>query len=616
MCGLVAVYSPQGTSRKTLELLERAGKSIRHRGPDHQGRFSDDRIALYFARLSIQDLSDDANQPFFSEDGKLVLVFNGEIYNCDALRVELGKTGHRFKTSSDTEIVLKSFQEWGPKGLKKMRGMFAFLIWNRDTRSLLYARDRFGIKPLYSYEFNDGTRVFSSEIKAILNLGVKPEVNWESVFKFGAREFVDDSRSTFFEGISSVQPASYGQLGESGRHESTYWTLEKTERGVFKPDDFLGVLTQSVHSHLAADVPIAATISGGLDSSTIAALATRELANPKEFRTYSVVPPGTFDETPWIDELTKKFGFHHSYVNLNHIDIEELVDNLVATHEEPFQYASALYQFTLRRQAANDGVKVLLVGEGADEILAGYRRMIFSYILAISHGLKAALPADVIQGAARLLSCDAAEVVQRTKAHQALLQSNDSGQENKSHFRMFSAGAFERYRSISEDQMYGQNSEDFQQGFVELLSKHVFTRNLPHVLKMEDLNSMAFGIESRTPFVDHVLAETAWSYPTAEFMLAGENKSMLRRAMAGILPKSILDRKQKTNRPGSAVYLMEGPLRYRMAEELLSGPLPETQMLAGDLGTLFEEDLRGRRRQRMDAWFRLYVLSRWMRRHF
>ena len=381
MCGIVGSLNLDEAPPPKEALLRKMLARIRHRGPDEFGIFLDDRIGLGSARLSIIDLGG-GQQPITNEDGSLWIVFNGEIFNYLELRPELEARGHRFTTQTDTEVLLHLFEEYGPQCLERLNGQFAFAIWNRREQSLFLARDRLGVRPLF-YTQNSNRLLFGSEIKSILaDDRVRVEMDpatLEQVFTFwgplGPR--------TAFRGIYEVPPGHYLRATPNGIALKSYWNIAfagtspsslsgsvgRSEEDYL--EEFSSLLIDAVRLRLRADVPVGAYLSGGLDSSLIAALIRRFTDNHLD--TFSIAfDDGDFDESVYQQEMAHFLGTDHQVVRATHADIARVFPEVVWHAEMPLMRTAPAPMFMLSKLVRERGYKVVLSGEGADEFLAGY----------------------------------------------------------------------------------------------------------------------------------------------------------------------------------------------------------------------------------------------------
>ncbi|WP_257307352.1 asparagine synthase (glutamine-hydrolyzing) [Geothrix campi] len=376
MCGIAGICGLRGILPPAEATLRRMLAMIRHRGPDQFGIYADDHAALGSARLSILDLAT-GQQPISNEDGSLWIVFNGEVYNHPELRWELERRGHRFTTACDTETVLHAYEEYGVDCLARFNGQFALAIWDARNRALLLARDRLGVRPLF-YTVAGDRLVFGSEIKALLACpGVQAEADplaLDQIFTFWSPL----SPRTFFRGIVEVPPGHVLRLQDSRLELEPYWRLAFPEAGA-EPrrslqawtEDLRDLLVDATRLRLRADVPVGAYLSGGLDSSTLAAIVRYHTASPLETFSISFSEAG-FDESPFQDQMARYLSTRHHVVHATHADIGRVFPDVVWHTEVPILRTSPAPMFILSGLVREKGFKVVLTGEGADECLAGY----------------------------------------------------------------------------------------------------------------------------------------------------------------------------------------------------------------------------------------------------
>ncbi|MFA5098664.1 MAG: asparagine synthase (glutamine-hydrolyzing) [Candidatus Paceibacterota bacterium] len=532
MCGFSGILSKNTSGFKNL--VEKSTKIINHRGPDDTDFYFDDNFAVGFNRLKIIDLSSAANQPFKDED--FVLVFNGEIYNYVELQNEFK---FNLKTKSDTEVlfsVLKKFRNDIGSGLNLLNGMFALAFYDKKAKRLILARDRFGVKPLH-YCFVDGAVVFSSEIKALKNYTNNFKVNHKAVINFLVNRSLDYTEETFFDGISQVGQSSFLEfgLGEKGAEktvEKKYWNLSVIKSRDYRDEnkvceEFRKLFLNAVSIRLRSDVPLAALLSGGLDSSAIvAAVASPDALNNK-IKTFSAVYPGDpLDERKFAETLTEQ------YKNINPVWIEIKTENFfkslekVIYHQEtPIADGSMVAHFLLMEKINENGIKVVLTGQGGDEILGGY-----------VHTFLPAYEADRIRNF------------------------NFKNFSLRAFFHSFPAFIKNIFRAIYVFRNYGKFFaekgklklvDDFYVHFKNktilnsYLLNSLFYWSLPGFLHYDDRNSMAFAIETRGPFLDYRLAEFMISLPNEFKIRDNKGKWLLRESLKDLIPHQILDRKDK-----------------------------------------------------------------------
>lgn len=609
MCGFICVYDKRGKIKGYKPEIARAGKKLIHRGPDDSGSYYDDFIGISFYRLSIIDTSEAGHQPMFSSNRRFIIAYNGEIYNYKELRIDLERRGYVFLTNSDTEVLLKSYEEYGENCINYIRGMFAFLIWDRINKILAVFRDRLGIKPLYIYR--DKQIVIASEIKAILEYDRKAKAPDErTIFKYMARGWIDDSPDTFYKDIKAVPVATKINIGDNNFVQEKYWTLKIGEGRHFESSEFRQEFTETVSLHLRSDVPLATTLSGGLDSSSIVSIAAR-LKGPDRLKAFSVIPPDTADESFWINKTVEKFKIEHSYIKINFYHIVKIIDEVIKVHDEPFHSISCIYQYLLRQEVVKRSIKVLLVGEGGDEVLGGYRRFFYPYLYSLLKDKRKHLYLNALNRAKYFMGLSQDSILKNLKNYSELLESGGSGQENLSVFAILNDDFIKKYSKIVQETAYPKNSGQYKNYFFAHLAQHLFIRDIPYVLRMEDRNSMAHGIESRVPYIDHKFIELVFSYDYAEFMRNGLNKAMLRRAMSGHLPKQVLSRKEKNARPGSDAHIIYNILKEEMEDILITREFRNSGYWKTGCLELFKKDCSLFNRERARAWFRLYILLRW-----
>ena len=376
MCGICGVFYSDRTRRVNRDALVAMNQQIVHRGPDDDGFFIEENVGLAMRRLSIIDIQT-GHQPLSNEDGSVWIVFNGEIYNHQDLREDLQSRGHRYRTKSDTETIVHLYEEYGRNCVEHLRGMFAFAIWDRSKRCLFIARDRLGIKPLY-YRYDGNTLLFGSEIKTILACpGVKPEFNRGTLAEYLAFGYIAGAES-MYAGIRKLMPGHILTLDERGQLvTSSYWDLDvKADDGSQPREHYVRryreQLEECVSSHLMSDVPLGVFLSGGLDSSAVAALTTRIRKEPIE--TFSVgYGEEAYSELPYARTVAEHLKSRHHEVHLSRDEFFQTLPRLIWHEDEPIVWPSSVALYFVAR-LARERVTVVLTGEGSDETLGGYTR--------------------------------------------------------------------------------------------------------------------------------------------------------------------------------------------------------------------------------------------------
>jgi asparagine synthase (glutamine-hydrolysing) len=530
MCGIAGEYCFEGRA-PDRDLLDRMSEQIIHRGPDGVGTEIRGCIGLAHRRLAIIDLSNDGLQPMTNEDGMLWLVYNGEIYNYVELREELTGKGHRFHSQSDTEVILHAYEEWDTGCLQRFNGMWAFALWDDRRQQLFCARDRFGIKPFYYTEIN-GSFLFASEIKALLehpDAGKIPDD--EMLGTYLAWGVQDHSARTMFDGISQLKPAHALIVTKDGSHiPYQYWdvtindALQSETRDQQNTDRFLDLLRDATRIHLRSDVAVGTCLSGGIDSATLAVLINNLIRDEAPAsvsdrqKTFSVVfTDKRFDESRYIDEIVAVTGVDSHRTEPAPKQLWDDIDRLVWAQDEPFGSLSIYAQYCVMRLAQKN-VKVVLDGQGADELLAGYLAYQASYIRGLMHSFHAGKALREIAGSLRI----------------------HSGFFSSAFGQLLVRRTRRNLLTVAVPPV-----DRFSGSLPEVLRRELISTNLPALLHYEDRNSMAFSIESRVPYLDVRIVEYLTSLPLDQKIRKGVTKIALRNAVKGIIPESIRCRMDK-----------------------------------------------------------------------
>jgi asparagine synthase (glutamine-hydrolysing) len=543
MCGIAGIFA-LGDKPVDHEEVKRMCDIIVHRGPDDAGFYCADRVSLGMRRLSIIDLAT-GHQPVRNEDGSVWVVFNGEIYNFKELREDLKYRGHLFYTSTDTEVIAHLYEERGAGCVEKLRGMFAFAVWDERNQSLFLARDRLGVKPLY-YAESDGRLIFASELKALLGLPcIERRLNWRALGYLLASQQTPENQS-IIEGVKKLEPGHFliARPGQKPQVEC-YWDLR------FEPDYGRGeeyfierlreLLTESVRLRLISDVPLGAFLSGGIDSSSVVATMARLTNGP--VKTFSIgFKENRYNELDHARIVAKRFGTDHHELILEP-DALSIIDEIVWHLDEPLGDASCIPTYMVSKLAARH-VKVVLSGDGGDEIFAGYekyvveandRRVHVPAPLRKAFGLAASLMPIGMKGRNFVYhySLSGAE---RYLDSIALFPNDDIKTLLRPETLELIGGPCDR--QWQRDALLRRNS-DWLSGaqYIDIKSY------LPlDILTKVDRMSMAHSIEAREPLLDHKLVEFAATIPSELKLRAGVTKHVFKQAMRGILPEPIIDR--------------------------------------------------------------------------
>ncbi len=559
MCGICGIaYTAESNQRVDEGQLRRMRDSLAHRGPDDAGLFIDSHIGLAHRRLSIVDLSS-GHQPMPNEDQTVWISYNGEVYNHSDLRPELEQRGHTYRSVCDTETIIHLYEEHGPRAVERLRGMFAFAIWDANKNRLLLARDRLGIKPLYYLLTADGSILFASEIKALLEFGaLKPELNYNALSDYFANRYTS-GEETLFKDVKRLLPG-HTLVWQDGRVEiRPFWHLSfaKSEEQLSDREyieRFTELFHESVRLRLMADVPLGMFLSGGIDSSAIAAAMSQMVCEP--IKTFSVAfNEREANELEYARIVARRFKTDHHEIVLSPQQFFDSLPALIYQEDEPLAHPSSIPLFFVSRLASRH-VKVVLTGEGGDELLAGYekyRRTILNiaagraYHRFIPRGLRSAIEQTIgkMNGSSRIRQKLARSFLCLEPSIEEIYFDNFSVFSRSMQQRLFTGEAREQmsdadpYRAAIE---YIKES-DASALLDELLAADMKTY-LHELLMKQDQMSMAASIESRVPFLDHKLVEYAAAMPERMKLRGWTTKYVLRQAMRGVLPKEILERKK------------------------------------------------------------------------
>ena len=626
MCGIVGVCVTD--ERDIRGTLERMTATIVHRGPDDDGFFYDRGVGIGMRRLSIIDLPG-GHQPISNEDGSRWIVFNGEIYNYQSLRPALVEAGHRFRTHSDTETIIHAFEQFGPDCVHRFNGMFAFAIWDAKERRLFAARDRLGVKPLY-YFWDGRTLVFASEIKAILASGLVPrEIDDEAIWHYLTLRYIP-APLTIWRGIRKVPPGHSLTFDPATRSLEVrrYWDIPYDKPGPAMTDaeeleEFSARFREAVRLRLIADVPVGIFLSGGLDSSAVAAAVTEVHNTPLNTFSIAFHEGGKFDETPFARQVAEQLGTRHHELRIGEREFVDFLDELVWFTDEPLGDPVCVPLYYVSRLAAQH-VKVVLSGEGSDEVLAGYG---FEHVVAgwerqaRMHRWPRLLRETAPAAAFRLIG-------HREYEHKVRMRNLPPAQYN-----IATAPNMTRYFSSAEKRRLWPGAPELRDSddVVRDYYKRAPTRDPLHqmlyaycqdwlvedLLMKADKMTMATSIELRVPFLDYQLVEWAASRPASAKVRRDANgklvtKYLLRRYAEARLPRSVIDR-PKQGFPTPLYGWFSGPLGNQIREALLG---PESWVGETMDRTMLREMVEnaGRSSRDGDRLWLLYVLELWAKR--
>jgi asparagine synthase (glutamine-hydrolysing) len=586
MCGICGVVYRDMQHPVSPAVLQAMMRSLAHRGPDGEGVHIEAGAGLGHRRLSIIDLSDSGRQPMTNEDGRYWITFNGEIYNYRELRAELVARGHCFKSQTDTEVVVHLFEDCGAGCVERLNGMFAFAIWDTKKRSLFVARDRLGIKPFY-FAVTADAFVFGSEIKALLASGlVNAEASAPGLADYVTFQFTLGEK-TLFRGVSRLRPGECACVDAASLDVRTrqYWhadfTVATDRSEATWRDSLTELLDDAIRLQLRSDVPVGAHLSGGLDSTTVTALAARKYGG--EFHSFSggFDAGEKFDETPYARLAAERLGTIHHEVFGTAEQFVELMPKLTYLMDEPAAGPGLFPQFLVSR-LAREHVKVVLGGQGGDEVFGGYVRYLIAYFEASLRGAMDGTSEDeryVVTFESilpNLTQLRGYEPLMRQFWQNGLFDSPD-----RRYFRLIDRGvatrdlfapdfhawtskafAYDEYRSLFDDPEC--------HSLINKMTRFDMKTLLPALLHVEDRTSMGVSLESRVPLLDHRIVELVASMPPKIKFQGGRSKHIFREVIGPIVPLEISGR---TDKMGFPVPLSEwcraGPVRDFVCDVLL-----------------------------------------------
>ena len=574
MCGFSGIVSFDNTH--LLDKIYPMTEMINHRGPDDEGfvfinsksgefaeRIHENHeydIAFGFKRLAIIDLSKDGHQPFIDEESGAIIVFNGEIYNYIELRQELIRLGFKFHTKSDTEVLLKAYLAWDKECLNKFNGMWAFAIWDNKKREVFCARDRFGIKPFYYAKYRDGI-IFGSEMKQILMHfdQIRPNTNALQRFFFMNNHPVQwCDGSTLFEGAHHLPPGYYMEIKDGRSIMSRYYQPEfiadksLTYKGSFEDAkaEYLYLLSDAVRLRMRSDVAVGSALSGGLDSSAIVSIAVD--LHPASFKTFTAYfdELGNLNERKWAELLNSRKGAQGHYVSPKALDMAAALDDILWKIEVPLPSSSLVAQYFVMKCARENGIKVMLDGQGADEIMAGYHNAALnSFADRLFQSNMVNLWRDVSN-----YSETSNKKFTWPKIIVALLM--NVYQQRCLELKL---NALKFGMNPASQKLLGHIPHYEGTRLHQSLMHDLFDFSIPNLLHYEDRNSMAHSVEARVPFLDYRLVEFSMRLPDDFKFNNSMGKYIHRQALRNIVPDEILDRKDKVafRAPGENIWMRE-----------------------------------------------------------
>jgi len=561
VCGLAGIVDFRAGA--DAEQARRMAELLAHRGPDDSATWSEREVALGFRRLAILDLSPAGRQPMADAEDRYRIVHNGEVYNYRELRRALEARGRRFRSHTDTEVILTAYAEWGDACVERFNGMWAFAIWDRAERRLFCSRDRFGVKPLY-YRRSGERLVFASEPGAFRADSQPLAPNERVIRDFLEYSLLEHTQETFFDGIVQLPAGHSLTFDDRGLRVSQYWQLEPHDAPAEDPvDEVRELFVDAVRLRLRSDVRVGTCLSGGVDSSAIACVVDRLLQTEAEntesigdrqevFTVYFDDPP--IDERPYAAAVVEQINARSHMISFSATDLVEKLPAIVEAQSEPFRTTSIAAQWFVMREAKRAGIKVMLDGQGGDEILAGYHGY-FGYFFAnlLLEGRLRTLSSELaayrgVHGAsyATVVGALARPFVPPAIAWKVHARRNGSA-------------------ALLHPQLRRQAPTAFPpaNGFPDRFRRQLhfgLTRRLPELLRYEDRSSMIHSIEARVPFLDYRLVQLMFSLDARHLIEDGKTKAVLRRALGDLLPPIVRERVSKIGFATPEARWLRGPL--------------------------------------------------------
>jgi asparagine synthase (glutamine-hydrolysing) len=625
MCGICGIFLLNHENRANRDLLQRMNRTMTHRGPDDEGYLVSGQVGLAMRRLSIIDLQS-GHQPIPNEDETLWIVFNGEIYNYPELRVELAAKGHIFRTRSDTEVIVHLYEEMGEDCVTRLNGMFAFAVWDSHHRRLFLARDRLGIKPLfYSYDPGRGL-YFGSELKAVLAAGVDRTPDYQALYDYLSLMYVP-TPATAFASVRKLPPACSLTCSREGLQVRQYWDIPLPENGEEEPggknyeEEVLDLVETAIRRQMISDVPIAALLSGGLDSTTVAAVMAKKLRVP--FRTFTAgFDRKSYDESGEARLVATTLGTEHVEETVRP-DMIESIPDLLTFFDEPFADYSAIPTFLVSKLAAKH-VKVVLTGDGGDEVFAGYPTHVAYRVSRIF----TAIPRFIREGLINPLVMALPTSMERISFDymaKRFVTGADLPLERGHYWWKVIFNEEEKKSLVKPDFLKDMRDtfEIFDVHFKKALHAHPLNRLLyvdaktflldDNLVKVDRM-TMANSLEARVPLLDHELLERVARMPPHVKSRGLETKRLLRRAVRKLLPPEIRKGKKKGFTPPLPFWI-RNELRELLLDYFSKERIRATRFLNEEYCVqVLNEHLRGEKDNNRKIWT-IFALLCWLEKY-
>lgn len=618
MCGIVGFLSKENIE---TSILNEMVNTISHRGPNDNGfvcnTVDEKNLFLGHTRLSILDVSEHGHQPMVSEDGNYTLIYNGEVYNYKELKNELKLKGYTFDSTGDTEVVLKSYIEWGTECFSKFNGMWALAIYDKREKKLIFSRDRVGKKPFYYYKDNDKL-IFSSEIKSILKYpGLNIQPNWKKVFRYLSTNYryIDIDTESYFENIYQVPKSTFIEVDFDFNFKTTqYWKLtefnnySKKESDII--DEFRELMIDSVRLRLRSDVPVGCFLSGGMDSTSITSIAYKVLKTPiMAFSGITGEEKGIYDESEYINEVIQDTNAKYQYIKPDPADIFDTVDEMLEYHDEPICTVTWYSLYLIVKNMKDAQVPVVLNGHGGDELLAGYweHYQYNFYDLKQDSQLQ-----HEIKNWHQNHNRDMSEISRVEKIIDNVVNKRQLEIEKFPDYSYVFNGDMQKQYNLNID-IEGISTSSH---LTNKMYKELFYETVPASLRAEDRNTMAHSIESRSPFLDYRLIEYSYNLDNKYKIRDGIGKWILRESMKGILPEKVRTRKDKAGFIAPADEWFRTINKDQILEMLTSKEFEEIGVFdLKALHKIYQEHLSGEKNHQMFLWQLINVFL-WYKKFF
>lgn len=613
MCGIAGYLEFNEKNNFNQGRLEKMLKKIEYRGPNDQGIFIDKKIGLGHRRLSILDLSKAGHQPMFNDDKSLVITYNGEIFNYLEIKEELKKNGYQFNTKTDTEVILASYKEWGKKCVEKFNGMWSFAIWDRKKNEFFASRDRFGIKPFY-YQKTENFFLFGSEIKTILAVSPIPaKINYTQLYSFIDRNMPYGCFETIFEGINELPPGHNLIILGNKLSLERYWDINfkeiKKKYDYTDPEKtFRKLLIDSVKLRLRSDVPVGVCLSGGIDSTVITGIITKIL-NQKIDTFSSIYDQKDYNEKKFIDIANKAFHTNYHHISPDPNKLFEITEKIIEHHDLPVRMPSTFSHWHVM-ECASKNVIVTLDGQGADEILGGYRYYYPYYLADLLKSFKLKKYLETVKDLKKHLGQTFKKDVIKLLLPKYILKIKRLIKPQQRWQDKILSDKMLKYKTGLT-----KTPKKFSSYLNQMLFETLVTTNLPVLLNNEDKISMAFSLEAMVPFLDYRVVEFCFGLPLRYKIDGYRNKVILRESFKDILPEEIYNRKDKKGFPTPTEYWFRNELKDKLKEIFYSENFNAHGLLdTKKVQKIFEEHQNGKNHERL-LW-RTLTLELWLKKYF